>query len=116
MYSNRPKVLPKLNDDYTYPYFFKNENIDDKTYIIQKSSSISNALYVLDIWNKEGYNIGETENGYFDDKFSYTKYLYNANNDIVKVDINGGNENYKVLLYKKDGKIYTSSMLEFVHS
>lgn len=109
---SRPIILKTLNQEKKYPYFLKNENIDNNTYIVQRAYNIPNALYILDIWNREKYNIGEIDR-YIDVDISYTKYLYNTNTDIKKVDVNGGSDDYKILLYKKDGKIHTSALLQF---
>lgn len=109
---SHPILLKTLKEEQRYPYFFSNENIDNNIYIVQKAYNIPNALYILDVWNREKFNIGEIER-YIDIDIPYTKYLYNNNNKIVKIDVNGGNDDYKILLYKKDGKIYTSALLKF---
>ena len=114
---SRPIVLKTLKEEQKYPYFFKNENIDNNVYIVQKAHDIGNALYILDIWKREKYNIGDIDrsidiNGSMNE-MSYTKYLYSSNTKIVKSEVNGGNDEYKILLYKKDGKIYTSALLKF---
>jgi len=110
---NSPIVLKTLGHSKKYPYFFKNENIDNNIYIVQRADNINKALYIIDIWNNERFNPGESIHSLDGSKFAYDKYLYNSNNQIYKKEINGGNENYKVLLYKKDGKIYTSALLKF---
>ena len=109
---HNPIVLKTLQENKKYPYFFKNENIDNDMYIIQKAYDINNALYIIDVWNREKYNIGEIEK-YIEINIPYNKYLYNGNNNITKVKINGGDDDYKVLLYKKEGIIYTMAMLKF---
>jgi len=109
----KPIVLKTLQSQMKYAYFLKNENIDNNTYIVQKAFNIPNALYICDIWEREGYNIMEIDR-YIDDKnISYTKYLYNKNTDITKIDVNEGSETHKILLYKKDGKINVCSLLKF---
>lgn len=109
---NTPIILKTLVQDKKYPYFFKNENIDNNTYIVQRAYSISNALYIIDVWNNERYNIGDIDK-YIDIEIPYTKYLYNGNNKIEKVEINGGDDDTKVLLYKKDGIVYVMALLKF---
>ena len=109
---SHPIILKSLDEETLYPYFFKNENIDGNVYIVQKAYNIENALYILDIWNRERYNIGEVER-YIDVEVPYTKYLYSSNTKIVKIDVNGGSDTNKILLYKKEGKIYTSALLKY---
>src|SRR5271154_5604730 len=98
--------------EYKYPYFFKNKDIGNETFIIQNAKNIPNALFILEIWNKYGYNIGQIER-YTPDSIPYTKYLYHSKDHIEKEDINGGSDTFKILIYKKEGKIYTCSMLEY---
>ena len=104
--------LDTINIDKKYPYFLKNPNIDNNVYIVQRASSILNALYILDVWNREKFNIGEIDR-YIYVNIPYTKYLYNSNNNIQEVKINDGDNNYKILVYKKDGKLYYSALLKF---
>ena len=111
---SHPIVLKSSSEEQKYPYFFKNENIDNNTYIVQKAHSISNALYIIDVWNREQYNVGDIDRDIEVD-IPYTKYLYSRNTKIKKADVNGGSDDYKVILYKKDGKIYTSALLKFVN-
>jgi len=107
-----PIILKTLTQDKKYPYFFKNENIDNNTYIVQRAYNIPNALYIIDVWNSERYNIGEI-NKYIDIDVSYNKYMYNGNNKITKIEVDGGNDDYKILQYKKDGLVYTMALLKF---
>lgn len=120
---SRPIVLKTLSIEQKYPYFFRNENIDDNIYIVQKAYNIENALFIIDTWNKEKYNIGEIEQ-YIDIDIPYTKYLYSSNTNIKKVDVNGGNDvykmskedknkDYKILVYKREEKFYISALLKF---
>lgn len=108
----RPIILKTLKEEQKYPYFFSNDSIDKEVYIVQRAFNIPNALYILDIWNRETYNIGEIDR-YIDVDIPYTKYLYSSNTKIQKVDVNGGSDDYKILLYKKEGKIYTSALLKY---
>jgi len=112
---SRPIVLKPLKEEHKYPYFLKNENIDNNTYIVQKAYNIPNALYILDVWNREKYNSGEIDR-YIDVDIPYTKYLYNSNTKITKVDVNGGSDDFKILMYKKGNKIHTSALLRFEKS
>lgn len=107
-----PIILKTLVQDKKYPYFFKNENIDNNIYIVQRAFDISNALYILSVWNMDRFNIGEIDK-YADITTPYTKYLYNGNNNITKVEMNGGDDDCKILLYKKDGIINVVSLLKF---
>jgi hypothetical protein len=107
-----PILLKTLIQNDRFPYFFKNENIDDKIYIVQRAYSISNALYIIDVWNNERYNPGEIDK-YIDQDIPYNKYLYNGNNKIIKETINGGDEQVKVLVYKKHGKVNVVALLQF---
>ena len=110
--TTHPIILKTLKEEHKYPYFLKNENIDNNIYIVQKAHNIGNALYIIDIWNREKYNIGDIDKS-IESEMSYTKYLYSNNNKIIKKEINGGSEEYKILLYKKDNNIYTSALLKY---
>jgi hypothetical protein len=108
-----PIILKTISSDKKYPYFFKNENIDEKaTYLVQRAHDVYNALYIIHVWNSERYNIGDIER-YIDIDIPYNKYMYNGNNEIEKIEMNGGDDDYKVLLYKKDGIMYVMALLEF---
>lgn len=109
---NVPIVLKTLTHDKKYPYFFKNENIDNNIYIVQRAYNIKNALYIIDVWNRERYNIGEIDK-YVEADIPYTKYLYNGNNKIMQRKMNGGDDDFKVLLYKKEGIVYVDALLRF---
>ena len=111
--NNSPIILKSLIQNNKYPYFFKNENIDDNTYIVQNALDVSNALYIIDVWNKEQYNTGEIDRFIDPSIISYNKYLYNGNNKITKIKVNGGSEDVKVLCYKKNEVVYTSALLKF---
>ena len=111
-YKNTPIILKTLVQNKKYPYFFKNENIDKNIYIVQRAYTTTNALYIIDVWNTERYNIGEIDK-YIDIDMPYNKYLYNGNNNITKVEVNGGDDDFKVLLYKKDGIVNVVALLKF---
>ena len=53
MATTKPFILKVLKEDKKYPYFFRNENIDNNIYIVQRAINIPNALFILGIWNKE---------------------------------------------------------------
>lgn len=110
---NNPIVLKTLVQDKKYPYFFKNENIDNNIYIVQRAFDIPNALYILSVWNMDRFNIGEIDKYVEDINIPYTKYLYNGNNNITKVEINGGDDDSKILIYKKDNIINVVALLKF---
>lgn len=112
---NTPIILQTLESDNKYPYFFQNVNIDDNIYIVQRAFDIFNALFILDVWIYDKYNIGQIDR-FINDDMPYTKYLYNSNNDIEKIDVNGGSDDYKILIYKKEGKLYVSCLLKFIQS
>jgi hypothetical protein len=111
---SRPIILKSIEEDVRsrYPYFFQNELIDKNIYIVQKSINISNALYILDVWKREKFNIGEIDR-YIDVEIPYTQYFYNNNNDIKKVDVGGGSEDYKIICYKKDDGFNVCALLKY---
>ena len=88
-------------------------NIDNNTYIVQRAFNIPNALYIISVWNMDRFNIGEIDKYVDDVNIPYTKYLYNGNNNITKVEINGGDDDSKILIYKKDGLVNVVSLLKF---
>ena len=81
------KTLPiNLNTSISQPvYFFSNDIIDNNIYLCQQSNSIQNALFIIDVWNKHGYNIG-----IFD---SYTENLQKANINIEELTETIKNDN-----------------------
>ncbi len=108
-----PYILRTLDEEQTAPYFFKNENIDNNIYIVQRCHNVGNALFIIDTWNREGKNIITTDIEIYVD---HTYYIYNGNDNITKVNVsNDGKESsdYKIIIYKKNGKVYTSALLLF---
>lgn len=111
---SKPIVLKTYTDDSKFPYFFQSELIEENSiFIVQRCQSIPHALFVLDVWNNEKYNIGEVDRWVDPKKEAYIKYLYNDNTDIRKVEVNGGDNDMKVLIYKKEGKVHTCALLKF---
>lgn len=109
---NTPFYLVSKTIDNKYPYFFKNKLIDNKIYLMQESQNIPNALFILDTWNKYQFNPGNIDR-YESDDLSYTIFYYRNKNDITRENINGGNEDRKIIVYKKDDKIKYISMLKY---
>lgn len=107
----KPFYLTTNSKTDKYPYIFRNKLIDDYLYIAQKAENIENALYILDTWNKLKYNPGEIKR-YESPSIPHTIYLYNSNRDIKRDKVLGGNDDYKILLYKKNGKLYTIALLQ----
>lgn len=101
-----------------YPYFFKNETINNNTYIIQQCNSVEQALYIIDVWNKNKINIGnDDEYGIDTKKLSFILHMYNTNNNIEKELNNNSTNNpydYNVMIFKKNNKIYYNAMLLFI--
>ena len=121
-------IYVKKENYLTEPYFFQNDNISKHTYIAQPVSSIGRAIYCIDIWNSERYNVGDE--GTEEDDIGYTLYVYKNNTNIEKHYIYGKNikgnvgediteedkeelEKYKIIQYKKNKEIYTIALLKF---
>ena len=108
---NRPINLPFLRDiNDSNPYFFQNSNVSPHIYIAQSAKSEATALHTVDVWNNHRYNIGETtveDNG----NMSYNRVLYDGNNEISIVPVNGGNKNNLILVYKYNNKINYVALL-----
>jgi len=115
---NNPITLNNIIESDDNPYFFSNPNIDKtpsgnpNIYIAQKVKSESHALYVLDVWNNEQYNIGDVDVKLEVD-IPFTRYLYNTNDNIKTEEVNGGNKNYSILYYKKNNKINYIALLKY---
>lgn len=109
----KPMVLRPLKETGKTPIILQNENIDKNIYIVQSAYNIPNALFILDVWIDDNYNIGEVDRYLDETVIPYTKILYNSNSNIQRVDVNGGSDDYKILLYKKDGRVYTSALLKY---
>ena len=114
MDDNLPIFLQKIKYIALEPYFFKNMNIDMNLYIFQPVDSIGKALFCIDVWNKEKYNIGNEEAIELKD-ISYMLYLYHSNIKIKKYRVRGKTDNpedYRILQYKKNGLLYTAALLK----
>jgi hypothetical protein len=111
---NLPIFLPKKSQYRVDPYFFSNENINNKIYIAQPTKTVESALFCIDVWNSEKYNIGDTSNRL---ETSFVLYTYKSNTDIKKHFIDGKNredaDKYKVLQFKKNKNIFTVALLEY---
>ena len=109
---NRPFYLVSKATDSNYPYFFRNSLIDKHIYLMQESFDVPNALFIIDTWNKYKFNPGKVER-YESLEIPHTIYYYKSNKDITREKINGGNENLKVMVFKKDNKINVVAMLKY---
>jgi hypothetical protein len=83
----KPVVVKGFKDE-NYPYFFRNDEIagGKQTYIVQKASSVGQALAICDRWKREKFNITDATNEllYY---VPYIKYMYNSNNDIEMIKV-----------------------------
>lgn len=111
--ASAPLSIKTDSDEKNYPYFFKNSEIDENMYIVQRCSSLEKCLYVIDVWNKKGYNISDVHNTISSDNFSYNLYVYVSPKNIEKHQINGGDEDFKVLTYNMGGIIYHCCLLRY---
>ena len=114
----KPIVVETLNYDRNLPYFFKNTNISPNIYIFQRAASVEHALYILDVWDREHYNVGEIDQT-IEASIPHTIYLYKNNRTILKREFfksssdKGESDDMNIVRYKKDGKIYTAALLKF---
>ncbi len=98
-YNLEYKVLPNN----IYPYFFRNQLIDNNIYLAQNTNNINNALKIERIWQEDGYNIGNDILDNEIEPFNFTLYSYKNSQDILKRYINVASlDNYKILGYKTD--------------
>lgn len=136
----RPVIVKGFKDE-NLPYFFRNDDIAEgkQTYIVQKASSIGQALAICDRWKREQFNITDstTELLYH---VPYTKYLYDSNTKIVMLKVTPDEDkkdkkedkkeekminrviekfyhdrDYEILMYKKDGRINVVALLPYTH-
>ena len=111
--SNAPIVLSSIPDvDDANPFFFRNTLISTNIYIAQRCKSEENALYILDVWNRENYNVGDTDTEETSD-IAYTRVIYNSNSNIKIEEIFGGNDDYTILIYKKNNKLNYIALLQY---
>ena len=117
-------------------YFFSNKNIDNNIYLCQQCNSIENALFIIDVWNNSKYNVGNIDtftnevtindkdinmeelsnklknNNSFNlskqeyYKSDYIYYIYVSDIDIREKVIGNGDNNYKLIVYKKDNILH----------
>ncbi len=128
-----PKKLPlrlkNFQDEQIFPYFFRNALVNaNNVYLLQQANSIPEALYIIQIWNTEHYNIGTSPNNQVLLDIPYTKYLYNSNTDIERVRVIpttfGDDRNtmeqflkeYGVLIYKKNKFVNILALLPYTTS
>ena len=126
----KPVIIKGFKDE-NYPYFFRNDGISNgkQTYIIQKASSVGQALAICDRWKREKFNITDSTHELLYN-VPYIKYLYNSNNDITKIKVTPeDNEeddddnkvtyyhkrDYEILMYLKDGRVNVVAMLPYNH-
>ncbi len=109
---NKPITLDNIVFSDKNPYFFKNKNISDTIFIAQSAKNEENALYILDVWNKEKYNIGDTDTEIIN-YIPFNRCLYNSNDNIKIEHIEEGNDKYNVLYYLNKNKIYYVALLPF---
>jgi hypothetical protein len=126
-----PIVVSTLDYSAPKPYFFQNDIISKKNkYIAQPADSLESALYILDIWNSEKYNIGPDMSLDFPLStivhIPFIKYVYHSNSRIGKFvhelrpkkdvpdsfDHTKKPEDYKILVYKKNSKLYYLALLK----
>lgn len=109
---NKPIVLDNIIFSDKNPYFFKNKNISDQIFIAQYAKNEENALYILDVWNREQYNIGDIDTEIIN-YIPFNRCIYNSNDNIKIKKIGGGNDKYNVLYYLNKNKIYYIALLPF---
>lgn len=126
-----PIVVSTLDYSAPKPYFFQNDIVSKKDkYIAQPADSLESALYILDIWNSEKYNIGPDMSLDFPLStivhIPFIKYVYHSNSRIGKFvhelrpkkdvpdsfDHTKKPEDYKILVYKKNSKLYYLALLK----
>lgn len=110
------KNLPiNINTSLSQPvYFFSNQNIDNNIYLCQQCNSIQNALFIIDVWNKYGYNIGTLDSYKFisdtDTKINsninidelVNKLKNNNSFDLSKQEYNKSDYNYYIYISDDD--------------
>jgi hypothetical protein len=108
-----PIIIQSVGAENSAPYFFQNDNIDHNVYIVQLSNSIDNALYIIDVWNRERYNCGRIDRTITLDDMPYNMYRY-INNQTIELElINGGDDRVKVLVVQFEGKMYVYALLRY---
>ena len=130
-----------LNNSLSQPvYFFSNKYIDNNIYLCQQCNSIENALFIIDVWNKFKYNIGtidsyKSESNLENDinlqqvvkkikknnsfnlskqeyfKSDYYYYIYVSDSDIIEKIVGEGDNDYKLIIYKKDNILHYIALL-----
>ena len=112
------------------PYFFRNDQISSKeVYIAQPADTLESAIWIIEVWNREKYNIGPDRPHIKLSDVMYLpfrKYIYHSNTHIpfsihtlvppsssleVPPISKRSPEQCKVLVYKKLGKLYYLALL-----
>lgn len=110
--SKNPIYLKNNKIYSTDPFFFYNDKIDpDYVYITQDIKTVYQGLYIIDIWNKKRLNVtNEAEFGY---DLPFNLYIYNSQHNIILKKIKGGNEKYKIIVYKKNNILFYLALLQY---
>jgi hypothetical protein len=93
----------KVDTNTIFPYFFRNELIDNNIYLAQNTNTINNALYIERTWRENEYNPGNEVITLEKEPFVFTLYSYANSQNINKKYINSNSpDNYKILGYKTE--------------
>jgi hypothetical protein len=97
---------------YNYPYFFKNDNIDDKIYLIQNESNIQDSISRSINWNK--FKINKIDKNITKFDYSYIFYFFESVNNIHKYLVNGKENDFdiKIIGCKYKNINYFSCLLD----
>lgn len=99
------------------PYFIQLEDLDWNIYIVQQASDLGNALWICDMWNRRGYNVGSSNSGKLLTSIPFRFITYNNAYDYTVTIINESAdidpEPYTVIQYKVNDEIQTAAMLRY---
>lgn len=123
---SKPHILSTISVGDSNPFFFSNPLVStrDTVFIAQPAKSENNALYILDVWNNENYNIGDTDLE-LQGEISFTRAIYHSNSDIeiheVRADASREDDDEQkrerderiVLIYKKNKILHYIALLPY---
>ena len=105
------ELYDSIQLDKTTPYFFKNNLISKNIWIAQNTLDMFKAVKIAQVWNKHGYNPGNTPEITEQLELNFTLYSYANNKDIEKYSYGDDNSNIHIIGYKIDNEASYTTLL-----
>ena len=104
------ELYDSIQLDHDYPYFFKNNLVEDVVWLAQNTDTMDNAIGIWSTWYNEKYNPGYTPISVYGSDYIFSLYSYRNKSDIKKYTVGKGLivDTLKIMAYKvNDQTLYT---------